>query len=253
MTLSFDHKHGTAEFGWGMKLLSLACIGFGLVCLYGGYASEPSACNPQDDAWIAYLLGGIFLVFGIWNTIGSFFTKISWDGQSIHYPDFWGRPVQADIADIESLRHIPFLDIVSVKIENAPTLYFSPYIKNDEGLGEAINSALKLKSPELFVVPAFRECVEKSDQCGCMVCLSIFDPGQIQFWRSETGGPESEGDLAACPICRKDFGVVCDFGDVSITRNILEKLNEEAMEELNPVAAAERRTLYTEVRRSLSP
>ena len=169
----------------------------------------------------------------------------------LYYPTLWGRNTSAPIRDIVSCKVIPILDICVIKLRQAPSLFYAPYLVNEGEFNKVIATGLKHNSPELFVAAAFRGAVEESQQCGCMICGSIFSPDRISYWRSEAGGSESDWDIAACPICKKDAGVVCDDGEIELTSAILDKLNADALDELKPAEAEERKALMNQVREDL--
>ncbi|MCB1592966.1 MAG: cytoplasmic protein [Alphaproteobacteria bacterium] len=79
--------------------------------------------------------------------------------------------------------------------------------------------------------------VEKSEQCGCFHCLTIFSPLEVKDWlpvqevdEEEFGPPLRREETALCPHCGL-HSVIGDSGGYPVSRESLQKVHDYVRQE----------------------
>lgn len=70
-----------------------------------------------------------------------------------------------------------------------------------------------------------KELIEKTDECGCFYCKTIFKPNEIKDWCDD-------GKTAICPYCGVD-SVICNTDDYKVCENDLRRMYNYFFKETN--------------------
>lgn len=130
-----------------------------------------------------------------------------------------------------------------------------------EQLFDVLKPFLAEKHPFKLYATAYRDVVEESQKCGCLVCYSIFDKSEIIVWIEYPENDEIEADLgeilgreydiAVCPTCNLHNGVMADQSLTVITVSEMEKCNAEFESNLRDDMKTARQELRKTTRQKL--
>ena len=250
-------KHSAFYLWFGLTMLA-----FTLWALYDWFRCEPVQCNPSPSYWdcasefIIFLpLTLFFLSRPLWN--------IKWDSDHIYHRTWYGLPLKTPLSAIENIDFNYFSNDGTLEFLDQRKLYIGSRLENLEELFDILETHLGRKYPHKVYRMAYREIVEMSQNCGCLICYSIYPKSEISIWsRYCTGiqedmsddddvGDLNQIDIAVCPVCNLSEGVIADLSKSVISIDEMQMWNKENDERLDPEERMKRQSLRTRVSKKL--
>ena len=234
---------------------------FGLLMLvgsiwaaYDGFHCQPTECNSSptfldcaSDIMVFLPLAAFFLSRPLWN--------IRWDANYIYYRAWYGMPVIAPLSSIENIEFNYFSNDGTLEVLNRRKFYIGSRLSNLEELFSTLKIHLGRKYPHKIYQSAFRGIVEVSENCGCLICYSIYPKDRVENWQpyySENDDDKltnknwntlDDADQGICPVCGSSQGVIADGYKSVISVDEMRILNEKEEGRLDQEELLKRQSL----------
>ena len=187
-------------------------------------------CGEAPNPTVAYIVAAGLILFGLWQLWQSLAHSLAWTEDTLVVRNRLGKTSYVNFSD---LTHIEYDENSTIYVFGDDSVRVFDWVSGAKALGEKFKDVTRIYAPHLGYIPAFRGALDEAETAGCLRCISLCAPYDINNWVMEDEDEETDYDLGACPTCESTESLLFGMDGNVVTKAGLNKWNSLLFETLD--------------------